>query len=283
MHRKTYIDVSIIILIAITTFIQNVYPQNSYIVKDVVIEVNVDGSTLLKYKLIVVSPPTEISIPIPDDPLSYRVYDNTSDIPAYYNNHTISFYAVNEEVYVEVISLGLTDKVGVRWIFSVDMPFSYKLILPYNTIILNISRSDFSVSVEDDGRLSLLLPKGYTKITYTYPPEVSTPSGGGGAFPIYYILIPILGVLTTAIYLIFRRRRRYVKYSVDTNLLDERDKKILESLRAGPKTAYQLMELTDIPKSPLYRRLNKLIELGYVEALKGDGQKIYRLKEGDAE
>jgi len=42
----------------------------------------------------------------------------------------------------------------------------------------------------------------------------------------------------------------------------------------------QVMNETNIPKSPLYRRLDKLVRLGYLEeAMKGN-TKVYRCKRG---
>ena len=261
-----------------------VYSQGGYQVKNIYIEVEVDGSTLIKYKLLILDPPREVSVRIPDEPLSYRVYDNRSEIPSYYSNYTISFYAVSSEVDVEVLSLGLTRKEGAKWIFSVDMPYSYKLILPPNTLILNISRSDFSVSVEPDGRLSLLLPKGEVSITYTFPPEIPETGPGGGGTPwnivdIYPLIAAIvIGGVLLSIYLM-HRGKALGEVDISQYEIDERDRMILDVLKSGPKTASEIMEATGIPKSPLYRRLSKLVEKGYIESVKVEGKNVYRLRD----
>jgi len=252
------------------------------IIQNVYIEVNVDGSTTIYYELYVPNPPQDVSIMLPDEPIYFAVYVNGSETPAYYEAGRISFYAVASNIDIEVLSNGLTRKDGFKWFFQVDMPYSFKLILPRNTIILNISTQDFTVSVEPDGRPSLLLPKGEISIVYTFPPA-SVEEGGestpiGNEFNIIPIVI-ILGVLLIALLYLYRRKSgNPIEVEILEGDIDDRDKMILEVLKGGMKTAQQIMDETGIPKSPLYRRLNKLEKMGYIASTRKSGVKYFYLK-----
>ncbi|MEM0340632.1 MAG: winged helix-turn-helix transcriptional regulator [Acidilobaceae archaeon] len=61
--------------------------------------------------------------------------------------------------------------------------------------------------------------------------------------------------------------------------LDDRDKAIIETLREqGEATVAELQQKTGIPKTPLYRRLKKLEEMGLIEPRETGGARKYRLK-----
>ena len=62
--------------------------------------------------------------------------------------------------------------------------------------------------------------------------------------------------------------------------LDDRDAAILSALAkmGGEATASDLISATGIPKTPMYRRLAKLVRLGYLEEGTRGGVKVYRCK-----
>ncbi len=72
--------------------------------------------------------------------------------------------------------------------------------------------------------------------------------------------------------------RQEVKIEMMKLELDERDKAIIEALKEKDKTASELMEETGIPKTPLYRRLRKLIDAGIIDYYEENGTRKYRLK-----
>ncbi len=66
---------------------------------------------------------------------------------------------------------------------------------------------------------------------------------------------------------------------IDYSRLDERDKSILKALEEhGELTGRELMEITGIPKTPFYRKLKKLIDMGLIEYRDVEGIRRYRLK-----
>ncbi len=106
-------------------------------------------------------------------------------------------------------------------------------------------------------------------------------SPAAGKSPLTYILIAAVAV-AAAVYMAVKRPSNSSGKSGASSLaearLDERDRRILEALKTGPKTASELMAETGIPKTPLYRRLKKLIEEGVVEVIEEDGARKYKLK-----
>ncbi len=276
---------SILFLLLILTMfnIASTYPQA--IIRDVSIEVNIDGTAMIYYKLYIPNPPSDVTIRVPDEPIYFTVYVNGSEAPAYYEDGRLFFHAASNNVEIELLSGGLTRKEGIRWIFEVNMLYPFKLILPRNSLILNISTQDFSISIEDDGRLSLLLPKGNVTIVYTFPPASVVDDGGeaqqGGLKPDFNIvpLAILIGLVAIITLYLIGRRRGGVEVDVLEDELDDRDRKILDVLKDGMKTAQEIMDLTGIPKSPLYRRLKKLESLGYIGSIKRSGVKYFYLKE----
>jgi uncharacterized membrane protein len=71
-----------------------------------------------------------------------------------------------------------------------------------------------------------------------------------------------------------------VEVATVEEVLDERDKLILETLKnMGEATAPALQKATGIPKTPLYRKLEKLEKLGLVESERRGGAKVYKPKQ----
>jgi uncharacterized membrane protein len=70
-----------------------------------------------------------------------------------------------------------------------------------------------------------------------------------------------------------------VEVATVEEVLDERDRLILETLKnMGEVTAPTLQKATGIPKTPLYRKLEKLEKLGLIESKWRGGVKVYKVK-----
>lgn len=274
VYSIIYIFISILLL---GTSLNIGISYSQEIIREVVIDINVDGSTNIYYKLYVPNPPQDVMLTLPDDPIFFTVIVNGSEVPSYFENGRLSFYADANDVEITILSNGLTRKEGFRWIFTVDMQYPFKLILPSNTVILNISIDDFSVAVEPDGKLSLLLSKGEVTIVYTFPPlEEVAEEPGILSIPLPNIIpiIAILGLLVISLIFIYRRRNP-VEIEVLEGDLDDRDREILNVLKGGMKSAHEIMAETGIPKSPLYRRLKRLESMGYISSVRKAGVKYF--------
>ncbi len=93
------------------------------------------------------------------------------------------------------------------------------------------------------------------------------------------IAFVILALLAASAIVLYRRRDRRLGEPLLSDALDERDKVILSLLEErGEMTAAEISEASGIPKSPLYRRLKRLVEEGYIEARRAAGKTVYRLR-----
>jgi uncharacterized membrane protein len=96
------------------------------------------------------------------------------------------------------------------------------------------------------------------------------------------LVLGALALLAIAGALLLRARRgasRLVEVATVEEALDERDKLILETLKnVGEATAPTLQKATGIPKTPLYRKLEKLEKMGLIESEWRGGAKVYRVK-----
>ncbi|ESQ24599.1 MAG: IclR helix-turn-helix domain [uncultured Acidilobus sp. OSP8] len=92
------------------------------------------------------------------------------------------------------------------------------------------------------------------------------------------VAIIVVGAAAGAAAAVLRRRGG----AGPAEALDDRDRAILSAISrlGGEATASQVMNETNIPKSPLYRRLDKLVRLGYLEEVMKGNTKVYRCKRG---
>ncbi|WP_148679345.1 ArsR family transcriptional regulator [Aeropyrum pernix] len=79
------------------------------------------------------------------------------------------------------------------------------------------------------------------------------------------------------------RVRKGVDLEVEASIeLDEGDREIIEALCSEPKTSGELISATRIQKTPLFRKLNKLVELGVVSYKRvGNVRVDYLIREAD--
>ncbi len=270
------------------------YPSTlSYTVNRVDVEVFRDGSVKITY-IVYADPPEEVSLTLPSEPVFLQVTGEFGSITYTLDGSRLSFITPYESVRIESYHIDLTSKEGAVWRLAIDIQYPYSIILPENVVFLNISRNDYQL-VFRDGNPTLLVGGGEIIIEYVLAPEeppeavggggnASQPPGDEGVPPnkdglsSTYLLLILLIVAGLASILGYRYLRRREEASKILEESDERDELILKALEEGPKTASELIEITGIPKSPLYRRLAKLEEQGLIERVKIGGRRVYRLR-----
>lgn len=170
-----------------------------------------------------------------------------------------------------------------------------EVILPLNSALLYFNGSPRVATVGDPaGKQSyivlsyekagayelsfLLLPQTDT-FTGTPGTQTTTPPGVTGMFNMYVLVL--VGVAAAALLGYFIMRKGFKKASEVEPLLehgfDERDKAILKALSYGETTLSDLSRMTRLNKSVVWRRLEKLRELGYVEKSYSRGESVYVL------
>ena len=239
-----------------------------------------------------------LSIIVEGNPVYAEAETEGVVLPVEINNNTLTVGLVNgeEKVNVTYITLDLTSKEGASWILSYNMSCPTTLILPADAIPTFINPNPRIIVVNNTvtynfqpGRVTVryyLAPTGGTTTSETGGTGAGGGAGGGDHRTIAITVGLAVAVIVAAIIAYYLLKRRSTTPSggppipISSSSLDERDKKILEALRGSEKglTASELMEKTGIPKTPLYRRLNKLFHAGLIEYYDEGGVRRYRLK-----
>ncbi|MEB3859759.1 MAG: winged helix-turn-helix transcriptional regulator, partial [Desulfurococcales archaeon] len=202
-----------------------------------------------------------------------------------------------------------TTKNGSLWILELDLPWPARIALPRDALILSVDPQP-GVSIEGD-TVYLVYEPGRVRVSYvivpveviatespgqppgetaTETPATIPPPGDEEASPVDGLAaempswVPLLlggavAVASLAFLLLRRGRSGAPEAVVGSSGLDERDQAIIEAVRRlGEATSSELMEATGIPKTPLYRRLGKLVDMGYLESFERAGKRYYRVK-----
>ncbi len=110
---------------------------------------------------------------------------------------------------------------------------------------------------------------------------------------ILYIIISMIASNSVLGFLIYKVRKSESKHKMivneiksETNVelpkdyrLNDRDLLVLKAIKEGKNTLSEIMKYTNLPKTTAYRRVKKLISLGYVTETKKDGKIFYIPKE----
>ena len=246
----------------------------------VYIEVYSDGSSKVVYEVQVENPPKDIILPLLASPFYIEAHVEEAPINVETNDTHLFLTALGRDVVIVYYTSGLTEKVGEEWTFKTITPWPITISLPDDALIYDIEPEDFELVLVND-KPSFHFSKGTITIKYIITPEITsvepsitTPAYSSILAPLI-IAFMIVGVI--AFFFVYMRKGRTKElHGIE---LDERDSKIVEVLsKYGEVTAQELMEKSRIPKTPLYRRLRKLEQLGYIEAVTRAGRTIYRLK-----
>ncbi len=232
-------------------------------------------------------------------------------LPVAYNNSTIVAVTVPDNTTIDLyyVTQTVTSKQGEYWLLEVSgASCPTVVVLPGDAIPVQVTPEN-PRPVLVNGTPGLLFYSKNITIKYLLSPSISTNTGGPGSangatsqsggpggrgksnnLKKTTVVALALIVAGAGLYLYYRSRRIQPSKTIGTMEkqevharmgLDDRDRLILDALRDGEKTASELMALTGIPKTPLYRRLRKLLEAGLIEAVDEGGQRVYRLKTGD--
>jgi len=275
-----------------------------------VVTVYPDGGVMLEYRLSVEGAPANITLRVPREAIYISVYDGGDPAPYSYDEARglLSFTTFSGRVTVRVYSLGLTSKEGAIWrlqLGTVDL--ETLLALPGEALVVSVEPRDFGVRLVNNTLHLVFKPGSTVRVEYTLIPTTQPAPPPGQVAPTttpttveetserekvaptegapttrLLLVLGALALLAAARALLLRARRgasRLVEVATVEEALDERDKLILETLKnVGEATAPTLQKATGIPKTPLYRKLEKLEKMGLIESEWRGGAKVYRVK-----
>jgi len=191
---------------------------------------------------------------------------------------------------------------------------------PFNFTLRLVLPSSYSLVYSNPGPVSVLSSTGYyvltfsgTEVSAAYSPsplvtaEVQSAQGGNGPTSTFYLIAALIVTNSALAYLVYKlwreiRRTRKAEpvsgsperlppverveddneeaVSLEEPELNERDKQVLEAIRAGNKTLSDIARATGLPKTTAYRRVKKLVKLGLVREVREKGRVVYETNEG---
>lgn len=291
-----YVFVSVLAILALSLL-----SHASYATGSLIAYIYPDGFTLLTYNLTIDYIPSKVSIYVPSNASLISVYVNGEPIPYSYDSISgkIEFVATSSKASINVYHGGLTSKTGLIWRFTLPkQDYETIIILPEGSVIVAVEPRNFKVKVVDN-RIVLQFSPGYElKLEYIIVPQTITPThtpplthtqttSTGEARRINWIIpiliialvaISVLGLLAYKMIIRPKPPTSIVEPTTVEDALDERDKAIIEALRKhGELTAQEIQRITGIPKTPLYRKLEKLEKYKIIAYTIKGGVKVYRL------
>jgi len=264
---------------------------STYTVASTILVVNVDGSVDVIQTLRYFNPGENISLPLIGDPIYIEV--TSSGVPQpieIQDGELLIVEPLGDEISIRYVVTDLTNKTGDEWVLAFKVPWDVGVILPNEAMVLEVAPDDFDVGVVND-TVVLLFHQGEVRIKYILIHVYSGQETQGGAtspassvqiLGVVASLIPGLIVLTIVAFMTYLaskllRRRRGV--DIVKSSLDDRDEQIINLLKShGELTAKEIMYKTGIPKTPLYRRLKKLVKLGLLERRVERGVIYYKIR-----
>lgn len=229
-------------------------------------------------------------------------------------NNGVFYLIGNNVTPVKVNGGNYTIKGNVVYFTAHNVTISYvanfsgviKIIEPYNLTVTILLPSNSSLTYINPAPLSFKVVHGLFNFTfyssnvlllYSIQPSSGELTSVGktnnnvslGSNSLFVILILTGLVVTNSIlgYTIYSFRKNMKKTKVDTTQeekegdesvietqLNDRDLAVLNAIKSGASTLSEIMKVTNLPKTTTYRRVKKLVSLGYVQEIRKDG-KIY--------
>ncbi len=195
------------------------------------------------------------------EPEMIMVTDRTGPLEYNLSNGYLVVESFSGEVNITYETQTLTSKVGKVWTLTVNESIGpVEVRLPRKVWIVGMS--DLPLEIHDSEEGLVLIMESPFKLDYVV---VERPSSDG--FPIY-LLIPIVVAIVPLAWAL--------KGGVKVNL-DELDLSILSSLEYGEKSASELRKELEVPKSTVWRRLNRLESEGLIRIKRMDQGSLVRI------
>jgi len=157
--------------------------------------------------------------------------------------------------------------------------FSLNVILPSSITITYLSTPPYSFSaINNFYNISF---KDVNNVVILY--AVTKSKNNTVNFPILVLMVIDVILIGLIVWLLLGKRKvsvpRKEEVTLVNDVLDERDKMVLDAIKSGAKTLSEIINKTGLPKATAYRRVKKLVSLGYVEEIRERGKVYYKFKE----
>lgn len=222
-----------------------------------------------------------------DSGIFYFVGNNITSLKVIGGNYTIK----GNVIYFNSNNVTLFYKANFSGVIKIDEPYnlSVNVLLPSTSSITYISPAPQSFKVSN-GLFNFTFYSSSVVILYTSQVTSGVSKTGGNAENIDTLAIVLLVIglgITNSIlgYVVYSLKKERSKRkeeeegeekeeTITQAELNDRDLAVLNAIKAGASTLSEIMKATNLPKTTTYRRVKKLVSLGYVQEIRKNG-KIY--------
>lgn len=230
------------------------------------------------------------------------IFTAYSTVNINYNGHVIIYDTQSKELYIPQnarnlsINVKYTEENNTIILSSIPATISYYenfsgiisfsenftskiiIILPSYIKLSYISVSPVSFKYYNDYFNLTFISKNVT-ILYYVSNYTSTIQASHNKLSILFIGF-LASLFSTAflLFLLIKRNKVNINLEENTNTLDERDKKIIEAIKNGADNLTKISDITQLPRTTVYRRVKRLKSLGYLEEIREKGKVKYLVK-----
>ena len=227
--------------------------------------------------IIITFPPFIIPFNLPINIIRYSVVNGSLIIVLQPGNYTIQYAYVPRSLLTTTTTSTVSTTSTSTTTASTSSTFTSSATATVSTVTATVSSSSVtstSTITSQTAVTSSLSTSTATTITTSSSPQYISQSSAtvakSSVTPLYVVVAVILIVVVSAV--VFMSRRRALE-ALEQHNLDEVDRLIISTLRQYGGSLYQsqLQQLTNIPKTTLWRHVMKLRDMGIVRVDKVNG------------
>jgi Sugar-specific transcriptional regulator TrmB. len=148
------------------------------------------------------------------------------------------------------------------------------VLLPLNSRITYLNPTPTSVK-EENGYLNLTFATGNVTVLYYVVPD----QGSLVLNPYVYTTLISSSISAYMAYRLWRRRP--TPQMTPPDQLDDRDVKILNAIKSGADSLSKISELSLLPRTTVYRRVKRLVNMGIVQEIRERGKVKYVVRDNE--
>ncbi|AHF80205.1 helix-turn-helix transcriptional regulator [Thermococcus paralvinellae] len=246
-----------------------------FTVSDLELTICRDGYVKVYYQIIPSDYVVQISVPLLGENYENLIVEDENGKPLNFevSGNSVIIYVNNAQlIKVSYYTPDLTSKHGLVWTLNVSSPYSFKVVLPENSIVVDLSDIPLSISSN-----VISMPPGNQSISYTleYNAERNFQN------VVYYFLAGVLTI--SAVFIGIKRisskkvskdikvnKEAFLKKMEKFDLNDEEREALLYILEKGGRASQaEVRNALGLPKTTAWRMFKRLEKQGLVKIIKG--------------
>ncbi|ALM74820.1 helix-turn-helix transcriptional regulator [Thermococcus barophilus] len=242
-----------------------------------------DGYVEVSYQIIPSDYAVQISAPLLGENYENLIVEDENGNPLNFEisgNSVVIYVDDAQLIKLSYYTPDLTSKHGLVWTLNVSSPYPFKVVLPQNAIVVDLSDIPLSISAN-----VISMPPGNQSISYTLGYGVEKASQNW----VYYLItsVLIISAVFIGIKLISKRssksikidREAFLKKMENFDLNDEEKSALLYILEKGGRASQaEVRNALGLPKTTAWRMFKRLEKQGLVKIIRGRKENWVELK-----